>query len=204
MPATTNTPASDAATAYEAIVIGGSAGALDALSVVLPTLPASLRASVLVVLHLPRDRRSLLGQLYGPRCALPVREVQDQQWLEPGCLYFAPADYHLLVDSGPRLALSLDAPWHFSRPSIDVLFESAADCYGERLLAVLLSGANEDGAQGMASVHAAGGLAVVQSPDSAAMQTMPRAALARVPQAQVLAPQGIAALIASLHGQGRL
>ncbi|WP_333907455.1 chemotaxis protein CheB [Delftia acidovorans] len=204
MPATTNTPASDAATAYEAIVIGGSAGALDALSVVLPTLPASLRASVLVVLHLPRDRRSLLGQLFGPRCALPVREVQDQQWLEPGCLYFAPADYHLLVDSGPRLALSLDAPWHFSRPSIDVLFESAADCYGERLLAVLLSGANEDGAQGMASVHAAGGLAVVQSPDSAAMQTMPRAALARVPQAQVQAPQGIAALIASLHGQGRL
>ncbi|MBN9325210.1 MAG: chemotaxis protein CheB, partial [Delftia acidovorans] len=86
----------------------------------------------------------------------------------------------------------------------DVLFESAADCYGERLLAVLLSGANEDGAQGMASVHAAGGLAVVQSPDSAAMQTMPRAALARVPQAQVLAPQGISALIASLHGQGRL
>ncbi len=204
MPATTNTPASDAATAYEAIVIGGSAGALDALSAVLPTLPGSLRASVLVVLHLPRDRRSLLGQLFGPRCALPVREVQDQQWLEPGCLYFAPADYHLLVDSGPRLALSLDAPWHFSRPSIDVLFESAADCYGERLLAVLLSGANEDGAQGMASVHAAGGLAVVQSSDSAAMQTMPRAALARLPQAQVLAPQGIAALIASLHGQGRL
>ncbi|PZP58716.1 MAG: chemotaxis protein CheB, partial [Delftia acidovorans] len=110
MPVTTNTPASDAATAYEAIVIGGSAGALDALSVVLPALPASLRASVLVVLHLPRDRRSLLAQLFGPRCAVPVREVQDQQWIEPGCLYFAPADYHLLVDSGPRLALSLDAP----------------------------------------------------------------------------------------------
>lgn len=195
---------SGAAPAYQAIVIGGSAGALDALTVLLAALPATLRASVLVVLHLPVHGRSLLPQLFGPRCPLPVREVQDQQWLEPGCLYFAPPDYHLLVDQGPRLALSLDAPWHFSRPSIDVLFESAADCYGQRLLAVLLSGANDDGAQGMAAVHAAGGLVVVQEPASAGMQAMPRAALARVPQARVASPEGIAALIVSLHGQRRL
>lgn len=188
----------------DAVVIGASAGGIEALTALLPALSPGLRPPVFIVLHLPRDKPSVLGEIFERKCAVPVREAEDKETVAAGTVYFAPADYHLLVDSGPRLALSLDAPWHFSRPSIDVLFESAADCYGERLLAVLLSGANEDGAQGMASVHAAGGLAVVQSPDSAAMQTMPRAALARVPQAQVLAPQGIAALIASLHGQGRL
>ena len=148
------------------------------MNVLLPALPAGLRAAVIVVLHLPRDRRSLLVDIFRDRCALPVQEAEDQQPLLAGHLYFAPPDYHLLVDTGPRLALSIDPPVFFSRPSIDVLFLSAADRYGRRLLGVLLSGANEDGADGLAAIHAVGGRALVQAPATAFMPTMPEAALA--------------------------
>lgn len=184
--------------AWDAIVIGGSSGAIDALSILLPALPAGLRASVIVVLHLPADRRSLLSDIFSYRCALPVQEAQDQQTIQPGHVYFGPPGYHLLVDRGPRLALSIDPPVHFSRPSIDVLFQSAADCYGERLLGVLLSGANEDGAEGLAAIHAAGGHALVQAPASAAVPAMPDAALALVPAARALTPDEIAAVFAQL------
>lgn len=191
-------PDAQAQASWDAIVIGGSSGAIDALNVLLPALPAGLRAGVVVVLHLPCDRRSLLTDIFGYRCALPVLEAQDQQPIQPGHVYFGPPGYHLLVDRGPRLALSIDPPVHFSRPSIDVLFQSAADCYGDRLLGVLLSGANEDGADGLAAIHAAGGRTLVQSPASAPVPTMPDAALARVPAAQALAPEEIAAVFAQL------
>lgn len=194
-----DTPGVDAQTgAWDAIVIGGSSGAIDALSILLPALPAGLRAGVIVVLHLPSDRRSLLSDIFGYRCALPVQEAQDQQPIQPGHVYFGPPGYHLLVDRGPRLALSIDPPVNFSRPSIDVLFQSAADCYGERLLGVLLSGANEDGAEGLAAIHAAGGHALVQAPASAAVPAMPDAALALVPSARALSPDEIAAVFAQL------
>lgn len=189
---------------YDAIVIGGSSGGIDALMTILPALPATLRATVLVVMHMPRDPRSRLLEVFRPRCALPVREAQDKEPLQPGTVYVCPADYHLLLDRGPRIALSVDAPVHYSRPSIDVLFESAADLFGEQLVAILLSGANEDGAHGVQAVHAAGGLVVVQAPSSAAVSTMPLAAMARVDARHVLPPQDIAALIEDLHRQQRL
>lgn len=184
---------------YDAIVVGGSSGGIDALLHMLPALPATLRAAVLVVMHLPRDRRSLLADIFRHRCALPLQEAHDKDAIAPGTVYFAPPDYHLLVDAGPRLALSVDAPVHFSRPSIDVLFESAADQYGERLLGILLSGANEDGARGLQAIAAAGGLVVVQDPASASMPAMPQAALARVAADHVLPPADIADLLVDLH-----
>ena len=187
---------------YAAIVVGGSAGGIDALLELLPALPATLQAAVLVVLHLPRDRRSLLVEIFQPRCALPLREAQDKDAITPGSVSFAPPDYHLLVDAGPQgphVGLSVDPPLHFSRPSIDVLFESAADHYGPRLVGILLSGANEDGARGLEAIAAAGGLVVVQDPASAPMPTMPQAALARVAVPHVLPPAGIAALLTHLH-----
>jgi two-component system chemotaxis response regulator CheB len=183
----------------------------------LPRLPVGLRAAVIVLLHLPRDRRSLLVDIFRTRCALPVQEAEDQQLIQSGHLYFAPPDYHLLIDNGPRLALSVDAPLHFSRPSIDVLFESAADGYGDKLVGVLLSGANDDGAAGLAAIHAAGGYTIVQDPASASMPTMPEAALARfsgrtpgqtphqtpgkIPAPHVLTPDAIAARFIQLHAQ---
>lgn len=189
---------------YQAIVIGGSAGSIDALGVLLCALPASLRASVLVVLHLPRNRPSLLCRIFQPRCALPLREAQDKEPIEPGTVYFAPPDYHLLVDAGPVLALSVDPPVHYSRPCIDVLFDSAADAYGTQLIGIVLSGANHDGASGLASIHAGAGLSIVQDPASAPVSAMPEAALQRTPASQVLSAQGIAALLVSLHAQGSL
>lgn len=186
------------------MVIGGSSGAIDALITLLPALPPTLRASVLVVLHMPRDPRSRLLEIFRPHCALPLQEAQDQVSLQPATVYFSPPDYHLLIDQGPRTALSVDAPVHYSRPAIDVLFESAADFYGDQLVGILLSGANEDGARGMQAIHAAGGLTIVQDPASAAVSTMPRAALARVAAHHVLAPAGMGTLIADLHRQGRI
>lgn len=187
----------------DAIVIGGSAGSIEALAILLPALPAHLRAAVFVVLHLPRERPSLLCDIFQPRCAVPLREAQDKEPVEPGVVYFAPPDYHLLIDAGPSIALSIDEPVHFSRPSIDVLFESAADAYGPHLLAVLLSGANQDGAEGIAAVQAGGGITVVQAPASASMTTMPQAALSLVQPDHVLAPQQIAALLLEPLPNGR-
>ncbi len=182
----------------DAIVIGASAGGVEAIGQLLPALPADLRAAVFVVLHLPRERPSLLVDIFQPKCALPVHEAHDKATVEPGTVYLAPPDYHLLVDAGPQLSLSADEPVHYSRPSIDVLFESAADVYGDGLMAILLTGANEDGAAGAAAVRRAGGTTVVQQPESAQASTMPAAALRLFSPTHVLTLPGIAALLAAL------
>lgn len=182
----------------EAVVIGGSAGGVEALAMLLPALPAGLNAPVIVVLHLPRDKPSLLVEIFARQCALPVEEAQDKAPIEPGTVYFAPADYHLLVDEGPCFALSLDEPVHYSRPSIDVLFETAADVYGEHLLAIVLTGASQDGAAGLAAVHRAGGITAVQRPDEAPSPYMPESALRTSPVDHVLPLAGIADLIGTL------
>ncbi|MGD0504485.1 MAG: chemotaxis protein CheB [Steroidobacteraceae bacterium] len=164
-----NGPALDG---VEGVVIGASAGGVQALAELLPAFPEGTAAAIFVVLHLPRDRPSLLTQVFSPKCAVQVREAQDKEPVAPGTVYFAPSNYHLLVDEGPQLALSADDLVHHSRPSIDVLFESAADVYRNRLLGVLLTGANEDGAEGLAAVHDAGGITVVQEPETAEVSTM--------------------------------
>jgi two-component system, chemotaxis family, protein-glutamate methylesterase/glutaminase len=163
----------------EGVAIGASAGGVQALSELLPALRLESRLAVFVVLHLPRDRPSLLADVFSRKCALAVEEAQDKQPVVPGTVYFAPPNYHLLVDAGPQLALSADDQVNHSRPSIDVLFESAADVYRERLLGIILTGANEDGAAGLAAVHDAGGITVVQEPQSAQFALMVQSALER-------------------------
>jgi len=185
----------------DAIVIGTSAGGVEALSVLLPSLPEGLRAAVLVVLHLPRERPSLLVDIFTPKCRLPVREAEDKEPIEPGVVYFAPPDYHLLVDSGPRVALSADEPVNFSRPSIDVLFESAADFYGARLIGIILTGASHDGALGLEAVRRAGGVTIVQEPESAQAPTMAESALKRGPVDHVLSLEQIAGWLRALDPQ---
>ncbi len=179
----------------DAVVVGASAGGVEALGVLLPALPRDFRPSVLIVIHQPRERRSLLADIFTPRCALPVCEAQDKEPVRPGTIYFAPPDYHLLVDQGPRLALSVDEPVLYSRPSIDVLFESAADIYGERLAGLILTGANSDGARGLTAVREAGGVTAVQAPDTALVATMPRAALSRGPADFVLSLEQLARVL---------
>ena len=185
----------------DAIVIGTSAGGVEALSVLLPSLPVGLRAAVLVVLHLRRERPSLLVDIFTPKCRLPVREAEDKEPIEPGVVYFAPPDYHLLVDSGPRVALSADEPVNFSRPSIDVLFESAADIYGARLIGIILTGASHDGALGLEAVRRAGGVTIVQEPESAQVPTMAESALKRGPVDHVLSLEQIAGWLRALDPQ---
>jgi two-component system chemotaxis response regulator CheB len=184
----------------DAVVIGASAGGVEALGHILPQLTESLRVPVVIVLHLPQQRPSLLVEVFAPKCRCAVREAQDKEPLSAATVYFAPPDYHLLIDQGPALALSADPEVNFSRPSIDVLFESAADVFGPRLAAVVLSGANDDGAEGVRMVRRSGGVVIVQRPDTALARAMVEAAIAAVPPDWVMTVTEIGALLATLDG----
>ena len=159
------------------VVIGGSAGGVAALGSILPELPAAFRLPVVVVLHQPPARNSLLADLFGRKCRLPVLEAYDKAGIEPGHIYFSPPDYHLMIERDFTFGLSVDGPVNFSRPSIDVLLESAAASVDDGVLAIILTGTNADGARGMKAVRAAGGIGWVQSPEGAHSPAMPRSAL---------------------------
>jgi two-component system chemotaxis response regulator CheB len=175
----------------EAVAIGASAGAIQALLQILPALPEDYALPVLVVVHVPPGRRSELTTLFAAKCRVRVCEGEDKQPIEPGTVTFAPPDYHMLVEPGGTISLSADDPVFFSRPSIDVLFESAADAYGRGLVGVVLTGANEDGARGLRAVAEAGGVTLVQDPATAYARAMPQAALAACRKAKVLGLGGI-------------
>lgn len=161
----------------DAVVIGASAGGIDALLVLLEPLQPPLAVPVIVVLHLPDNHESRLVQVFGHRLRVPVGEAQPHAPVEKGWIHFAPPGYHLLVEADRTFSLSCDPPVLFSRPSIDVLFESCAEAWGERLVGMVLTGANEDGARGLATIKALGGLTVVQDPAEAAHPAMPEAAV---------------------------
>lgn len=181
-----------------AVVIGASAGAVEALAALLPHLPAGYRLPVLVVVHVPPGRPSALVELFRARCRVPVKEAEDKEPITAGTVYFAPPDYHLLVEPDRRLSLSSEEPVHYSRPSIDVLFETAADAYRPELVGVILTGANADGAAGLAAVVAAGGTAAVEDPATAYSPAMPAAALDACPAARVLGLDALAAFLREL------
>ena len=182
----------------EAVVIGASAGGVDALVDLLPALPASFSPATVCILHVPADRESRLAELFAARLSLPVLEAQDKQPLEPGTVYFAGAGYHLSIEQDRVFSLSCEPPVHYARPAIDVLMESAADALGTRLAGILLTGANDDGAEGLARIGEHGGLTVVQDPDEAAIATMPRAAIRRRAPDLVLTLDRIRALLLEL------
>lgn len=177
--------------AAELVVVGASWGGLHALGTIVAGLPADFPLPVIIVQHRSRDSETLLEELLQDLTPLPVRQVDDKELILGGHVYVAPADYHLLVD-GNHFALTTDAPVRFSRPSIDVTFASAADHCGPCATGVVLTGANDDGSAGLRRVVDRGGRAIVQDPRSAEMPVMPTAALAAVPQADVLALEQIA------------
>ena len=186
------------AAAVDLVVVGTSWGGLHAVSEVLRLLPGDYPLPLAVVQHRSRESTSLLADLLQDCTRLPVSEVEDQDAVAPG-VHIAPPDYHLLVDGG-HFSLSVDPPVRFSRPSIDVTFGSASDAYGPRLAAVVLTGANDDGARGLACVAERGGLALVQDPESAESPTMPVAALRRVPDAEVHTLPSLARRLVTLAG----
>jgi two-component system chemotaxis response regulator CheB len=183
----------------QAVVIGASAGALEALSIILPSLPRQYSLPVMVVVHVPPDKTSILADLFAEKCDIRVVEAEDKEPVCNGTAYFAPPGYHLLVEMDKTLSLSNDQPVLYSRPSVDVLFESAADAYGAALIAIILTGANQDGANGMKAVVKAGGRAIIQRPDEAYASMMPEAAMALCPTAYVLSLEEIASYLCSIE-----
>ena len=163
----------------EAVVIGASAGGVHALLALLTDLPRSFGLPIIVVLHLPEDRDSQLAEIFQYRLPIAVRQAGDKESIAPATLYFAGPGYHLSVEMDRTFSLSCEEALHFSRPSVDILMESAADAYGAALAGILLTGANEDGAAGMARIKQQGGLTVVQDPVEAEVPTMPEAAIFR-------------------------
>lgn len=182
----------------DAIVIGASAGGVDALLRLFPALPEHFRLPIITVLHLPERRESHLAELFGQRMLIDVCEAADKQDIGLATLYFAGPGYHLSIEKSRSFSLSCEAPVHFSRPSIDLLMESAADAYGVRLAGIVLTGANQDGAAGLAYIGRQGGLTVVQDPREAQASAMPEAAILKRPPDLILKLDGICHLILEL------
>jgi len=162
---------------YKAVVIGVSTGGVTALKRILGALPADFPVPVLIVTHIKPDSDDSLAALLNTLCDIRVKEADEQERMAPGTVYLAPANYHLLVERSGTLALSIDPPVNFARPSVDVLFESAADACGPELIGIILTGAGNDGSIGLLNIKKCGGVAIVQDPADAEMSSMPESAL---------------------------
>jgi two-component system chemotaxis response regulator CheB len=174
------------------VVIGTSLGGFNALATLLARLPAGLSTPIAVVQHRSAGMDGSLAALLGEQSALRILDAEDKMTLDAGQVYLAPPDYHLLIEGSGMLSLSTDPPVHYARPSIDVLFETAARVFGSRLLGIVMTGASSDGAQGLQAVAARGGEVIVQDPQTAECPVMPQAALAATPSASVCSLDGIA------------
>lgn len=180
------------------ILIGGSAGSLEVLIAVLPQLKPLQNWAMVIVLHRKSTDDSLLENLIAMKTVIPVKEIEDKTPLEAGFIYVVPSDYHLLFEKNGLLSVDVSDKVNYSRPSIDVVFESAADVFGSRATAVLLSGANADGTQGLLAVQQAGGTVVIQDPDSAEMPYMPKFALNKMTANHLVNADGLVVFINNL------
>lgn len=185
---------------YILIAIGVSAGGMKALSTLLPSLPGDYSIPLVVVQHLhPDSGNGYLAEYLDRHCRLKVKEADEKESIAPGNVYIAPADYHLLVERDRTFSLSKDPKVNYSRPSIDVLFETAAEACGPGLIGIVLTGASADGAKGLLAVKRNGGLTIVQDPDSAESKIMPQAAVALCGKVDhLLSLEEIAGLLISL------
>lgn len=178
----------DRVRSFEAVVMGVSAGGLDALQTILPALPVEFPLPILIVQHRHPDSDEGLSRVLNEASKICVKEAEEGEFLEAGTAYLAPPNYHVLVERDHSLVLTVDDPVNHARPSVDVLFESAADVFRDRLIGVILTGAGCDGAKGLYRIHALGGLTVVQDPSSALIPSMPQAALTLVPAVDYCVP----------------
>jgi two-component system chemotaxis response regulator CheB len=184
--------------AFKVLILGGSAGSLEVMLSMLPRLQELPNHALVIVLHRKTSEDTTLEELLALKSAIPFREVEDKTLLMPGYLHVAPSGYHLLFEKNGELSLDASEKINYSRPSIDVAFESAAEAYGAKVTAVLLSGANADGALGMKAVQQAGGITIAQDPAGAEMPFMPRSAIENASAQHVLSVPKILEFIHSL------
>jgi two-component system chemotaxis response regulator CheB len=184
-----------AAMRFEMIVMGGSAGCMAALAELLPIFPASYPIPIVVAQHLHPLQDEFYIEHYSSLCSLKVKEADEKEQVRPGQVYFAPPNYHLFIENDHTFSLSIDEKVNYSRPSIDVLFESAADVYGSRLIGVVMTGANSDGSLGLYAIKRRGGMTIVQDPQTAESAYMPRAAIKMTEVDHILSMQEIGQLL---------
>lgn len=168
------------------VVIGTSAGGIDALKKILPSFKDDKNLSVAVVIHLPARGPNLIPELFKEICSFKVKEAESGETLKKGYIYFSPADYHLSLESNETLSLSSEEPLNFSRPSIDILFDSAAYSFESKVLGILLTGANNDGTAGLNKIHEKSGVCLIQDPAEADYPTMPANAAKNIPASTIM------------------
>ena len=184
--------------AYEAIVIGGSWGGMEAVIKIVKDLPVLFPLPIIIVVHRQKNVESSLCDLIKKYTKLSIKEITDKEAVRPGTIYLVPANYHVLIENDKTFSLDVSASVLFSRPSIDIVFESAALVFRNKLVAVLLTGANSDGSEGLKTISEKGGLTIVQDPEEALSKTMPLAAIAKVKVDFVLKLDEIHTLLMSI------
>ena len=184
---------------YEAIVLGASAGGFNVIKQLVAALPKDFFLPIMVVQHVSDTSDGSWAEMLNSQSRLHVKEADEKERVKPGTIYLAPANYHLLVEPDHTLTLTVDERVNYARPSIDVLFETAAEAYRERLIGLIYTGANRDGAAGLAHIKANGGLTVVQDPTTAESPTMPSSAIRAAKPHHVLSPEQIIELLLSIH-----
>ena len=187
---------------YKVIVIGVSTGGTQALKTILSVLPSQFALSVVVVMHRHKDADGYLEQLLNNECKIRVKQADEKEKIKAGVVYVAPPNYHLLIEDDGTFSMSIAGAVNYARPSVDVVFESAAEVYGKGLIGVILTGANKDGSQGLKKIKEAGGLAIVQTPETSEVSEMPGAAIAAVKPDYVLPLEKIGPLLRKLESKG--
>ncbi|ASV10690.1 MULTISPECIES: chemotaxis protein CheB [Leptospira] len=183
---------------YEAIVMGVSAGGMNAMKTILPSLPSEYGIPLILVQHIGPRSDGTWFRILGDLCDIRIKEAEEKEKIEPGTVYVAPPNYHLLIERDKTVSLSVTERVNFSRPSIDVLFESASDAYGDRLIGIVLTGANSDGAKGLKKIKENGGLAIVQDPLCSEASLMPESAIRAGPVDHILSLEKITELLIRL------
>lgn len=184
---------------YEAVVIGASAGGLGALQILFSNVGKKFHLPVFIVQHMHHESDDYLGQILKPYSHLKFKEADDKEPIEMGTVYYAPANYHMLISGDKSLVLNVDEKVNYCRPSVDVLFESATDVYGKHLIGIILTGANQDGAAGMAMIKRRGGLTIIQDPLQAEVDTMPRSVIDLIKVDHILTLEKIGKLITKIN-----
>jgi two-component system, chemotaxis family, protein-glutamate methylesterase/glutaminase len=187
---------------YKVIIIGASTGGLKALQPILSALPTAFALSVIIVMHRHKDTDGYLERLLDNDCKMHVKQADEKEEIKAGVVYVAPPNYHLLIEDDGTFSMSVEGAVNYARPSVDVVFESAAEVYGKGLIGVILTGANKDGSLGLKKIKEEGGLAIVQTPETSEAAEMPRAAIAAVNPDYVLPIEKIGPLLRKLESEG--